>query len=86
MANKPKKEPTKKRDRIVCILGLTAGTLCMIEGIISLLSGSTSSIIIVCGVISYVYAFKPSMRLIDNNYKTDNTETKTDTDKGQKDG
>jgi len=58
----------------------------MIEGIISLLFGSGSSIIIVGAIISYVYAFKPSMRLIDNNYKADNTKTKTDTDKEQKDG
>ena len=83
MANKPKKEPTKKSDRIWVIIELSIGTICLIECIIQLLFGGTFSIIIVAAIIAYISAIKPAMRLIGNEYKTDDPETKVDTDKEQ---
>ena len=83
MVNKLKKEPTKKQDRLWVIIELSIGTICLIEWIIQLLFGGTFSIIIVAAIIAYVSAIKPAMRLIGDEYKTDNPETKVGTDKGQ---
>ena len=83
MVNKLKKEPTKKQDRFWVIIELSIGTICLIEWIIQLLFGGTFSIIIVAAIIAYISAIKPAMRLIGNEYKTDDPETKVDTDKEQ---
>jgi hypothetical protein len=82
MVNKPKKEPTKKQDKIWLIIELSIGTVCLIEWIIQLLFGGTFSIIIVAAIIAYASAIKPAMRLIGDEYKTDNPKTKVDADKG----